>query len=37
MESYIYSYIPAVYLYAIGDAQRKFLNGMGKTSLPLFC
>ena len=35
MDIYLQNYLPAVYLFVMGDLQRKFLNSLGKTSVPL--
>lgn len=35
MDIYLYNYLPAVFLFSIGDLQRKFLNSLGKTNVPM--
>lgn len=35
MDIYLANYLPAVYLFTMGDLQRKFLNSLGKTNVPM--
>ena len=37
MQIYINCYLPGLFMYAMGDLQRRFLNSMGYTYVPLVC
>ena len=34
---YIYSFLPGLYLSAIGECQLRFLNNLGKTKISFIC
>ena len=37
MDDYLISYIPGMCLFILSDVQRKFLNCLGRTTLPMIC
>ena len=37
MQTYINCYLPGLFMFAMGDLQRRFLNSMGYTYVPLVC